>query len=88
MVKIIWTLIALNTLALLIFAGGYLLINNGKHVSYEEKGWTIVLSIAGLVFILLAAVPLYFSQSTGTKVFSAIFAFLPLVLAIVFSLLK
>ena len=88
MVKIIWALIGLNTLALLIFVGAYLVLNNGKHVSYEEKGWTVVLSIAGLVLILLAAVPLRFSQSAGVQVFSAIFALLPLLLAVLFSLIK
>lgn len=88
MVKIIWTLIGLNTLALLIFIGAYFIMNHGRHVSYEEKGWTIILSLAGLLLILLAAIPLRFSQSTGTLIFSGIFAVFPLVITVAFSMIK
>jgi hypothetical protein len=88
MIKIIWALISLNTLVLLIFIGMYFVINNGKHVSYEEKGWTIILSSAGLILILLAAIPLRLSQSTSTLIFSAVMAALPLLLAVFFSLMK
>ena len=88
MLKIIWGLIGLNTLALLILIGAYFFYSHGKQVSYEEKGWTVVLSIIGVIFILLAAVPLRFSQATGTLIFSGIFAALPLLLALLFSLVK
>ncbi|MBC7935756.1 MAG: hypothetical protein H7Y86_10440 [Rhizobacter sp.] len=88
MIKIIWVLIGLNTLALLIFVGAYFVINSGKQVTYEEKGWTVLLSVIGTFLILLAAVPLRFSQSTGTLIFSGIFAFLPLLPGIAFSMIK
>ena len=88
MIKIIWALIALNSLVLLIFIGSYFVINHGRHVSYEEKGWTIVLSSVGMILILLAAIPLRFSQSTGTLIFSGLMSALPICLAIVFSLVK
>jgi hypothetical protein len=88
MIKIIWTLIGMNTLVLLIFLGAYFVLNHGKNVSYEEKGWTIILSVIGLLFILLAAIPLRFSQSTGTLIFSGTFAVLPMTIAIVFSMIK
>ncbi len=81
MIKVIWGLIGLNTLALIVFIAAYFVINGGKNVSYEEKGWTIILSIIGLVLILLAAVPLRYTQSTFTLVFSGFFAALPLVIA-------
>lgn len=88
MINIVWGLIGMNTLALIIFIGAYFVLNHGKNVSYEEKGWTTLLSVIGLLLILLAAIPLYFSHSTGTLIFSAIFAVLPLVLIVVFSRLK
>ena len=88
MVKILWAVIGLNTLALLAFLLAFLVLSGGRHLSYEEKGWTTVLSLAGLVFILLAAVPLYLNQSTGTQIFSGIFAFLPAILIVTFSVIK
>ncbi|MEO6637527.1 MAG: hypothetical protein ABIN25_04580, partial [Ginsengibacter sp.] len=78
MIKIIWALIGLNTIALLIFIGAYFVFSNGRNVDYQEKGWTFILSAVGLVIILLAAIPLRFSQSMGTMIFSGLFAFLPL----------
>ena len=81
MIKIIWGLIGLNTLALIVFIAAFFVINSGKNVSYEEKGWTIILSGIGLLVILLAAVPLRYSQSTFTQIFSGLFAVLPLVIA-------
>ncbi|MEO7046116.1 MAG: hypothetical protein ABI091_12475, partial [Ferruginibacter sp.] len=68
MIKVIWGLIGLNTLALIVFIAAYFVINSGKNVSYEEKGWTIILSGIGLLVILLAALPLRYSQSTFTQV--------------------
>lgn len=81
MIKVIWGLVGLNTLALLIFIVAYFVLTSGKNVSYEEKGWTIILSGIGLLVILLAAIPLRYSQSTFTQVFSTIFAALPLAIA-------
>ncbi|RYD73070.1 MAG: hypothetical protein EOP53_20790 [Sphingobacteriales bacterium] len=86
MVKIIWTVIALNTLLWLVFIGAYFVLNNGKQVSYEEKGWTVVLASLGLIFILLAAIPIRISQSNGTLIFSGIMALLPLLLLLLLSL--
>ncbi|MEJ7586780.1 MAG: hypothetical protein WKI04_04385 [Ferruginibacter sp.] len=81
MIKIIWTLIGINTFALLIFIAAYFVINHGNNVSYEEKGWTIILAGIGLLVILLAAIPLRFSHSAFTYVFSTFFAALPLMIA-------
>ena len=82
MIKIIYGLIGLNILALVVFIGAYFLLTTGKKVSYEEKGWTVILTIVCLILILLAAVPLRFSQSAVTLVFSTFFAALPLAIAI------
>ena len=82
MIKIIHGLIGFNILALVIFIGAYFLLTSGKKVSYEEKGWTVILSVVCLILILLAAIPLRFSQSTFTLVFSMFFAALPLIIAI------
>lgn len=78
MIKIIWTLIGLNTVGLLIFVGAYFVLNHGKNVTYEEKGWTVILSMVALIVILLAAIPLRYSQSTATMILSGFFAVLPL----------
>ena len=82
MIKIIWTLIGMNTIALLIFIVAYFIINQGKNASYEEKGWTIILAGIGLLVILLAAVPLRFSHSAFTFIFSGFFAALPLLITL------
>ncbi len=86
-VKIIWALIGINTLALLGFIGAYFVLNNGKNVDSMEKGWTIIFAGLGLLVILLAAVPLRFSQSGIAVVFAGFFAALPsvIVLGIVLS---
>jgi len=81
MIKIIWTLIGINTIALLIFIAAYFVINQDKNVSYEEKGWTFILAGIGLLAILLAAIPLRFSQSTFSLIISGFFAALPLITA-------
>lgn len=78
MIKIIWGLVGLNSIALIIFIGAYFVLNNGKQVDYQEKGWTIILAGLGLVIILLAALPIRYSQSTATMIFSGFFAILPL----------
>ncbi|MEO6915069.1 MAG: hypothetical protein ABI151_04945 [Chitinophagaceae bacterium] len=83
MIKIIWGLVILNSIGLLIFISAYFVLNNGKNVDYQEKGWTLILACVGFIIILLAAIPLRFSQSTGTLIFSGIFAALPLAIVIV-----
>lgn len=51
-VKIIWTLIGINTLALLIFFVAFLISTDGRSVDAIEKGWMTILFIAGvLVYI-------------------------------------
>ncbi|MEP6748174.1 MAG: hypothetical protein ABJB86_10650 [Bacteroidota bacterium] len=82
MVKIIWIFIALNTVALLVFIVAYFVLNKGKNVDYQEKGWTIILAGAGLLIILLAGIPLRISQSTGSIIISGFFAVLPSVIFI------
>ncbi|MEP6728795.1 MAG: hypothetical protein ABJC98_23425 [Bacteroidota bacterium] len=82
MVKIIWILTGINTIALIVFIAAYFILNAGRNVDYQEKGWTFILSGIGLLVILLAAVPLRYSQSAGTLIFSGFFAVLPLVVFI------
>ena len=88
MVKMIWALIGLNSLALLIFVGAYFIYNSGRQVSYEERAWTTVLSITMLAFLLLAAIPLFFSQGKGSEIFSGIVATLPWLIAVAIALVK
>lgn len=82
MIKLIWLLIGINTTAWLYFIGAYLVMNSGKHVDSVEKSWTMFLAILGLLIILLAAVPLGISQSTGSLIFSGLFAALPLTIGL------
>ena len=82
MIKVLWGLIGLNTLALLVFIAAYFILNSGKQVDYQEKGWTFILAAAGLLIILLAALPLKFGSSTGAVIFGGFFAMLPLVVTI------
>lgn len=79
--KIIWLLIGINTLALLVFIASYFVLTGGRHVDTMEKGWTIILAGLGLLVILLAAVPLRFGHSTFAVIFSGFFAALPLLIA-------
>ena len=81
LIKIIWLFIGLNALALLLFIATYFVMNSGKHIDTMEKGWTAIFAGVGLFIILLAAVPLRFSQSTFTIIFSGFFAVLPLAIA-------
>jgi hypothetical protein len=80
-IKFIWTIIGINAIALFIFIAAYFVLNSGKNVDAMERGWTTILAGTGLLVILLAAVPLRFSQSTFSLVFSGFFAALPLVIA-------
>ncbi|MBK8392985.1 MAG: hypothetical protein IPL23_28575 [Saprospiraceae bacterium] len=79
-IKILWALIGLNTLALVVFLFTYLFLTSDKSVDTLERSWMVVLAGTGLVLILLAAVPLWYSKSTLSLVFSGIFAALPLVI--------
>lgn len=81
-IKILWALTTLNTLALLIFIGFYFANASGRNVSYEEKGWTVILSIVALIVIALAALALHFGHSTGMLIFGGFFAALPLAIAV------
>jgi len=81
MIKVIWTLIGLNTLALLVSVIAFFIITSGKQVGYMERGWSLILFAAALAVILLAAVPLKFGQSKFSVVFAGFFAALPLVVA-------
>jgi len=82
MIKILWGLIGLNTFALLVFIAAYFILNSGKQVDYQEKGWTFILAAAGLLVILLAALPLRFGNSATALIFAGFFAMLPLVTTI------
>lgn len=81
MVKFIWILIGINTIALLIFIGSYFVYNNSRQPDSIETSWTFVMAGIGLCIILLAALPLRYIHSTGAVVFSGIIAILPLAIA-------
>ena len=81
MTRIIWIFIGLNSIAFLIAIIAFFIVTSGKKVGYMEGGWSIIIAVLCLLVILLAALPLYFSQSAFTKVFSGLFAFLPLFIA-------
>ncbi len=83
-VKIIWVLIGINTLALLGFISAYFVMNKGKNVDSMERAYIMIFAGIGLLVILLAAVPLRFSKSGFTVVFSGFFAALPSVIALGF----
>ena len=82
MIKFIWILIGINTIALLVFIGAYFVLTQGKRVDTMERGWTIILAGLGLIVILLAAVPLRVSQSSFSVFVAGFFAALPLVIAL------
>src|SRR6185437_1005288 len=73
-----WALVSINSIALLIFIGAYFVYSNDRQGDSIEKGWTFVMAVVGLLVILLAAIPLRYSHSIGTIIFSGIFAVLPL----------
>jgi len=76
-IKIIWAFIGINILALLVLIVAYFVLNSGKQVDTMEKGWTVILGGLGLLVILLAALPLRFSQSGFAVGFAGFFAALP-----------
>lgn len=79
-VKIIWTLIGLNTLALFVFIIAYFSMSNGRNVDILESDWTILMVGIGLGLILLMAVPIWRSHSTLSLVISGFFSLLPLMI--------
>ncbi len=78
--KIIWSLIGLNTAALLGFIIYFLISTEGRNVDSMESGWTAILFGLGVFVILLAALPLRMSQSVLSLCFSGFFAALPLLI--------
>ncbi len=82
MIRIIWVVIGLNTTAFLIAIIAFFVVTNGKKVDYMEGGWTIIMGIVSLVVILLAALPLRFSNSVFAQAFSGFFALLPMAIAV------
>ncbi|MBE7171589.1 MAG: hypothetical protein INR73_13425 [Williamsia sp.] len=81
-IKIIWVLVCINTLAWLGFIGAYLVSAGGRNPDSMEKGWTMLIACLGLLVILLAAVPLRFSQSGFAVAFAGFFAVLPAAVSI------
>ena len=77
-IKVLWTVIGLNAAALFVTIMYFLVETSGRNFREQELGWSIIMALVCLVIILLAAVPLYLSQSTFSICFSAFFAFLPL----------
>nr|MBI1231675.1 hypothetical protein [Cytophagales bacterium] len=86
MIKIIWGLIGLNTIGLFVFTVALVVTREGKPIDLHEKSVTFFLLGIGLFLILIAAIPLYFKQSTFTLIFSGFFAALPIVIALGISL--
>jgi hypothetical protein len=81
-IKIIWSLVVLNTLALMVFIAAFFIYSQGRNVDSMEKGWTFILVCAAVIVILLAAIPLRYSHSAFSVVFAGFFAALPSVIAL------
>ena len=88
MLKAIWILIGINAAIILIAAASFLVYSHGRQTSYEERGWTTVLCIVAFIFVLLAAVPLYFNQSKGMQWFAVIISLLPWLLGVMIACVK
>jgi ankyrin repeat protein len=82
LIKVTWILIGMNAIALMVFVGWFLASSVGRNVDTMEKGWMFILFGLGITVILLAAVPLWMSQSAFSVFFSGFFAALPLVVAL------
>lgn len=82
MIKILWTLVGINTTGLLFFIGAYFVLNEGKKVDGIESGWMTILSALGCIVILLAALPLHYGNSIFSRIAAAFFAVLPLLIAL------
>jgi hypothetical protein len=80
-IKIIWTLICINAVALLFVFGMFAAGTSGRQVDYMEKGWMTILFILAAIVILLAAVPLWISHSNKSVLIAAFFAVLPMAIA-------
>jgi hypothetical protein len=78
MIKIIWVLIGINSLALIVVFLWYLTANQGKRVDTMESGWMTILFLAGIAVILLAALPLWFGHSKFSVIVAGFFSALPL----------
>lgn len=78
MVKLIWVLIGMDTLAFLIFLSMSAYYSSGRQVDGIERSFTVAVAGIGVIIILLSAIPLYFFHSKGVVIFSGIIAALPL----------
>ncbi|MEO6637528.1 MAG: hypothetical protein ABIN25_04585 [Ginsengibacter sp.] len=88
MIKIIWVLIGLNLIALIVFLLAYFVWNDGREVATIEKGYLDVFAFLMLVIILLAAIPLRYSQSMPVVIFCGFIAVLPLALVVCIGMRK
>jgi hypothetical protein len=79
MIKIAWALVCLDILALV----SYLIINafyqTGRPSDAVEKSFSFAVLAIGLIIILISAIPLFISRTSGVAIFSAIVAALPLI---------
>lgn len=82
MLKLLWVLVGLNTMAFLVFIVYYFAINSSKNIDTIESSWFYILVGVGLLVILLAALPLHFGQSTFSHVVGGFFAALPLTIVL------
>ncbi len=82
MTKIIWTLIGLNTAALMAAFMYFLNDSQGRNVDAVESGWTVLIFSLSVGIILLAALPLYFGKSPISMYFAGFFAALPMVIGL------
>jgi len=85
-IKIIWTPIAVNSVALVCFIIAFLFYAESRTIDSIERGWMGILVLTGLAIILLAAIPLYYSKSSFTVFITGFFAILPLFILITFKL--
>ncbi|MEO5889326.1 MAG: hypothetical protein ABIQ31_03695 [Ferruginibacter sp.] len=79
-IKIIWTLIGINSIALLFFIGLFIASADGRNVDSMEKGWMTIFFVLGFIVIMLAVIPLRVSHSSFSIFVSGFFAALPLLI--------
>lgn len=77
LIKIIWTLIGLNSLAFIIVLAKFFQSFAGRNVDAMESGWMTILFSLALLVILLAVLPAIYSKSNFGLYVALFFAALP-----------
>lgn len=83
MVRALWVLIGLDTLALFVFLL-FFLLENEKAADTQERTGVVILFLSGVLLILLSAVPLWLFPSKGILIWSGSLAILPMLICLGF----